>query len=235
MEARDRMIVALDVPTAAAALALADRLGDAVLWYKVGLELFTAEGPDVVRALTGRGNRVFLDLKLHDIPNTVAGAVRSVSGLGADFLTVHAEGGPAMLRAAVSARNEAPNSALKLLGVTVLTSLDGTEYPEVYRSADARSRVEVFARAAREAGMDGVVASALELEALAAALPGEFLKVIPGIRPAGTGAGDQARTATPAAALRAGASHLVVGRAITAAPDPPAAAREVLREMEAAG
>ncbi len=229
------MIVALDVPTAAAAMALVDRLGDSVLWFKVGLELFTAEGPDVVRALTGRGKRVFLDLKLHDIPNTVAGAVRSVSRLGVDLLTVHAEGGPAMLRAAVSARNEVPDSALKLLGVTVLTSLDGTEYPEVYRSVDARSRVEVFARAAREAGMDGVVASALELDALVAALPGEFLKVIPGIRPAGTGAGDQARTATPAAALRAGASHLVVGRAITAAPDPPAAALEVLREMEGAG
>jgi orotidine-5'-phosphate decarboxylase len=235
MHARDRMIVALDVPTAAAAMALVDRLGDSVLWFKVGLELFTAEGPGVVRALTGRGKRVFLDLKLHDIPNTVAGAVRSVSRLGVDLLTVHAEGGPAMLRAAVSARNEAPDSALKLLGVTVLTSLDGTEYPEVYRSVDARSRVEVFARAAREAGMDGVVASALELDALVAALPGEFLKVIPGIRPAGTGAGDQARTATPAAALRAGASHLVVGRAITAAPDPPAAALEVLREMEGAG
>jgi orotidine-5'-phosphate decarboxylase len=235
MDARDRLIVALDVPTAERATALVERLGDAILWYKVGLELFVAEGPGVVRALTGRGKRVFLDLKLHDIPNTVAGAVRSASRLGAGLLTVHAEGGPAMLRAAVSARDEAPESGLGLLGVTVLTSLDGTEYPEVYRNADTRARVEVFARSAREAGMDGVVASALELDLLTAAFPAEFLKVIPGIRPAGTAAGDQARTATPADALRGGASHLVVGRAITGAADPVAAAREVLREMEGAG
>ena len=229
--ARGRLIVALDVPDAAAALALADRLGDAVLWYKVGLELFVAEGPPMVRALIERNRRVFLDLKLHDIPNTVAGAVRSAAGLGASLLTLHAEGGSAMMRAAREARDESGRSDLELLAVTVLTSLDGTDYPEVYRSEMVRDRVIAFARAAAEVGMDGVVASPLELDALARILPPGCLKVTPGIRPAGSAAHDQARVATPAAALRGGATHLVVGRAITQAPDPAAAALAVLGEM----
>ncbi len=228
---RDRLIVALDVPDAAAAAALADRLGDTVLWYKVGLELFTAEGPPVVRALGERGKRVFLDLKLHDIPNTVAGAVRSAARMGAGLLTVHAEGGSAMMRAAREARDEAGRPDLRLVAVTVLTSLDGTDYPEVYRSEMVADRVAAFARAAMEAGLDGVVASPLELGALAPIVPAGRLKVTPGIRPAGSATHDQARVATPASALAGGATHLVVGRAITKASDPAAAAAAVLREM----
>jgi orotidine-5'-phosphate decarboxylase len=182
----------------------------------------------VVEALRDSGRRIFLDLKLHDIPNTVAGAVRSASRLGVDLLTVHAEGGPAMMRAAVAERG--PQGSPRLLAVTVLTSLDGSEYPEVYR-AGVEDRVRAFARAARESGMDGVVASPQELPTLAEELPAGFLRVIPGIRPAGSAALDQARVATPEAALRAGATHLVVGRPITRAPDPGAAVRAILQEI----
>ena len=226
--ARDKLIVALDVPGAAEALELNRRLGDEVRWVKVGLELFTAAGPGVVEALRASGRRIFLDLKLHDIPNTVAGAVRSASRLGVDLVTLHAEGGPAMMRAAAAERG--PQGSPRLLAVTVLTSLDGSEYPEVYR-AGVQDRVRAFARAAHEAGMDGVVASPQELGALAEVLPAGFLRVIPGIRPVGSAADDQARVATPGAALRAGATHLVVGRPITRALDPAAAARAVLQEI----
>ncbi len=227
---RDRLIVALDFPDAAGALELVDRLGDEVHRYKIGLELFTAEGPPVVREVLSRGKGVFLDLKLHDIPNTVAGAVRSASHLGVDLLTLHVEGGPEMLRAAAAAR-DAAGRRLRLLGVTVLTSLTGAEFPQVYRDPDPARRVLAFARAAMEAGLDGVVASPVELPALRVALPDTFLKVIPGIRFAGAGVHDQARTATPAAALSAGATHLVVGRTITAAADRVEAARAVLVDM----
>jgi orotidine-5'-phosphate decarboxylase len=232
--ARNRLIVAVDVASRKHAQDLRDRLGDDVLWYKLGLELFTAEGPAVVDDFKRAGKRVFLDLKLHDIPNQVAGAVRSACRLGADLLTIHASGGPAMLRAAVEARNDIAPDGLRLLGVTVLTSLDGTEFPDVYRSMDVRSRVRAFADAACHAGVDGAVASTLELAVLREVTPHEFLKVIPGIRIAGGAAHDQARVATPAAALRAGATHLVVGRAITGAADPPRAAQMVLEEMASA-
>jgi orotidine-5'-phosphate decarboxylase len=230
---RERLVVALDVPGMDEALALDRRLGEEVRWVKVGLELFTAAGPAVVRELRERGRRVFLDLKLHDIPNTVAGGVRSASRLGAELLTLHAEGGPAMMRAAVEARDAESATApprLRLLAVTVLTSLDGSEYPSVYK-AGVPDRVIAFARAAAAAGVDGVVCSPLELPALASAVPAGFLRVTPGIRPRGEAEGDQARVADPAGALAAGASHLVVGRPITKAPDPPAAAREILRAM----
>jgi orotidine-5'-phosphate decarboxylase len=231
----DRLIVALDVPTREAALELDGRLGEEVRWVKVGLELFTAAGPDVVRALGDRGRRVFLDLKLHDIPHTVAGAVRAALALGVDLLTLHAEGGPEMMHAAREARDEAGAPA-RLIAVTLLTSLRGAEYPEVYRSTNPTDRVVAFARAARDAGLDGVVSSPLELSRLATDFPPEFLKVTPGIRPAGNAPGDQARIATPGAALRAGATHLVIGRPITAAPDPGAAVRRLLDalRMEAA-
>ena len=232
---REQLIVALDASDATAALALADRLGDAVLWFKVGLALFTAAGPPVVTALVKRGKRVFLDLKVHDIPNTAAGAVRSAAILGVDFFTLHAEGGPAMLQAARRARDESGRTDLRLLAVTVLTSLHGDEYPGVYRDADVPARVRALAGGAVEAGVDGVVASARDLAALRGNVPSGFLRVTPGIRPAGSPAQDQARVATPEAALRAGATHLVVGRAITAAQDPAAAAREILEEMARAG
>lgn len=228
--ARERLIVAYDVPGLGEALELDRRLGEATLWAKVGLQLFTAAGPQVVEELKARGRRVFLDLKLHDIPNTVAGGVASAAAHGVDLLTLHAEGGPAMMQAAAASRDEA-GTGLRLLAVTVLTSLDGSEYPEVYRPGPVFDRVAVFARAAAEAGMDGVVCSPLELERLAPVLPPEFLRVTPGIRPAGGDLGDQARAGSPAAALSAGASHLVVGRPITRAADPAVAAAGILEEM----
>jgi orotidine-5'-phosphate decarboxylase len=228
-DVHDQLIVALDVASGDAALKLDAALGDAVRWVKVGLQLFTAEGPPVVSALRERGRRVFLDLKLHDIPQTVAGAVWSAASHGVELLTLHAEGGPRMMETAAQAR-DASGGGLRLLAVTVLTSLDGTEYPDVYRSPDTTARVLIFARAAQEAGVDGVVCSPLELESLAALGP-DFLRVTPGIRAARSAADDQARIATPAFALRAGASHLVVGRPITKAPDPAAAAAAILLEM----
>jgi len=226
-DARQKLIVAFDVPDLSSALELDHRLGDEIGWVKIGLELFIAEGPPVVTAFRERGRRVFLDLKLHDIPNTVAGAVRSASRLGVDLLTVHAEGGPSMMRAAAEAR---ANTRLNLLAVTVLTSLDGNEYPGVYGSG-VEDRVLAFAEAAVEAGMDGIVASPRELPKLVAFVPSDFTRVIPGIRPAGGSTDDQARVATPRAALIAGATHLVVGRPITQAKDPAQAARAILEEM----
>ena len=226
-DARQKLIVAYDVPDLSSALELDRRLGNEIGWVKIGLELFTAEGPPVVTALRERGRRVFLDLKLHDIPNTVAGAVKSASRLGVDLLTLHAEGGPDMMRAAVAAR---ANTRVNLLAVTVLTSLDGTEYPAVYRSS-VEERVLTFAEAAVEAGMDGIVASPRELAKLASFVPSDFARVIPGIRPAGASTDDQARVATPRAALIAGATHLVIGRPITQAEDPAQAARKILEEM----
>jgi orotidine-5'-phosphate decarboxylase len=226
-EARERLIVALDLPDAKAALDLDRRLGGEVRWVKVGLELYTAEGPAIVRALRDRGRRVFLDLKLHDIPNTVAGAVRSAAGLDIDLLTMHAEGGPAMMRSAVEARG---SGRPKLLAVTVLTSLDGSEFPGVYQT-EVGERVLAFAQAAVQAGMDGVVASPRELPRLVPTLPANFLRVIPGIRPADAALDDQARVATPRAALNAGATHLVIGRPITRAEDPARAARAILEDM----
>ena len=229
MDARDRLIVALDVSRLSPALELTRSLGADVRWVKVGLELFTAAGPDALQALKLLGKRVFLDLKLHDIPHTVAGAVRAAAHHGVDLLTLHASGGPAMLEAAASARDEM-RSPLRLLGVTVLTSLDGTEFPEVYRSPDVAERVQRFADAAVAAKLDGIVCSARDLDRLRG-LPEGFLRVTPGIRPAGGAAGDQARVATPVEALARGATHLVVGRPITGAEDPAAAARAVLDDM----
>lgn len=228
--ARERLIVAYDVPGLGEALELDRRLGEATLWAKVGLQLFTAAGPQVVEELKARGRRVFLDLKLHDIPNTVAGGVASAAAHGVDLLTLHAEGGPAMMRAAAESRDEV-GTGLRLLAVTVLTSLDGSEYPQVYRPGPVFDRVLAFARAAAGAGMDGVVCSPLELEDLVPELPETFLRVTPGIRPSGAALGDQARASSPAAALAGGATHLVVGRPIIRAADPAAAARGILGEM----
>jgi len=227
-----RVIIPLDVPSEAEALALVDRLGAPADFYKVGLELYTRCGPGVVRDLIGRGKRVFLDLKLHDIPTTVARAVAAASALGVDFLTVHATGGPSMLDAAVDARE----GDLKLLAVTVLTSLSPDEMGGVWgrEIRSVRDEVGRLAVMARESHVDGVVASALEASWLRRHVGDDFLLVTPGIRPAGASRDDQSRVATPAEAIEAGSDYLVIGRPITQADDPAAALASVLREIEQA-
>jgi orotidine-5'-phosphate decarboxylase len=223
-------IVALDVPGAREALALVERLPGAE-WVKVGLQLFTAAGPDIVRALRERGRRVFLDLKFHDIPNTVARAVESAAGLGVDLLTLHASGGSAMMRAARRAAG-APGQGPALYAVTMLTSLSEPELAEAWGRDAVRADEEVIrlATLARDVAMDGVVASVHELPAIHERVGG--LRVLtPGIRLAGDDAGDQARVATPARAARLGADYLVIGRSVTAAPDPAAAFQRLLGEL----
>ena len=227
-----QVIIPLDVPSGDEALSLVDRLGDGADFYKVGFELYTRSGPDVVRELVKRGKRVFLDIKLHDIPNTVAGAVVAASELGVDLLTVHASGGPSMLEAAANARS----GNLQLLAVTVLTSLSPDEISTVWDREIRSIREEVgrLALLGRDAGMDGIVASALEASWIRGQVGADFLIVTPGIRPAGTDRGDQNRVATPADAVRAGADYLVVGRPITKADDPAQALAAVLREIDGA-
>ncbi|MGH9565284.1 MAG: orotidine-5'-phosphate decarboxylase [Candidatus Angelobacter sp.] len=228
--ARDRLIVALDVPTAREARELVSRIGEAAGFYKVGLQLFTAEGPEFVRELAGSGRRVFLDLKLHDIPNTVSQAVKSATELGASMLTVHASGGVAMLQAAA----EAAGNRLSLLAVTVLTSMSDEELSQVGVAGPVQDQVLRLAELARTAGCDGIVASARESEPLRRALGEGFAIVNPGVRPAGSQRNDQHRVATPGNAIRAGASHLVVGRPITQAADPAQAAQAIVNEIEQA-
>jgi len=225
----DKLIVALDFPGAAQALALVDRLEDRCRWFKVGLELYLSAGNSVVSALKKRGFSVFLDLKLHDIPNTVAGAVRSVAGLGADLLTVHASGGPEMLAAAADAAAAMPK-APRLLAVTVLTSMDAIQLAATGISDSPAEQALRLAKVAHGAGIQGLVCSPAEAAQMRRELPGSVL-VTPGIRPAGAAAGDQKRTATPAAALTSGADYLVVGRPIIEAADPLAAANLILRQM----
>jgi orotidine-5'-phosphate decarboxylase len=217
----DRIIVALDVPTVAAAFKLVDRLGDAVSFYKVGAPLFTRGGPDVVRELKKRGKRIFLDLKYHDIPNTVARAVEAAAALDVDLLTVHATGGAAMLRAA---REAAGDAGPRVLAVTILTSFGIDDAEQVWGKQlnSLREEVARLAALAAEAGADGVVASPLEAEAIKRRHGANFLVVTPGIRLPGDAIGDQVRTATPGEAVRAGADFVVVGRPVTAASDPKA-------------
>lgn len=235
--AAPEVVVALDVPGPAPARELVERL-PAGTHYKVGLELFAAAGPGFVRELTAAGHRVFLDLKLHDIPNTVAGAARSAAGLGIDLLTVHAAGGRAMVAAAAEAAAEAAGppgeGGPRVLGVTVLTSLDDEAWSEV-TGADARAEEAVgrLAVLAQEGGAHGVVASVGECSAVKALCGDGFLVATPGIRPAGTEAHDQARVATPAEAADAGSDYLVVGRAVRQADDPAGALRRI--RQEAAG
>lgn len=221
--------VALDVASEGEALALVDRLGGSADFYKVGLELFTVAGPSVVHRLRERGKRVFLDLKLLDIPNTVAGAVASAGRLGVDLLTLHTTGGPAMMSAAAAA---APPS-LRLLGVTLLTSFAASEVEAVWGRSlvSLRSEVLRLAELARTSGLGGVVASPLEAADIRRKLGPGILIVTPGIRRAGDDLNDQTRVATPASAVEAGADILVVGRAVTAAPDPVAALLAVQAEM----
>jgi orotidine-5'-phosphate decarboxylase len=224
---RERLIVALDVPNAKAAQDLMGRIGDSAVFYKVGLQLFTAEGPGFVAELARSGRKVFLDLKLHDIPNTVAHAVQSVRGLGASMLTVHASGGAEMLKAAV----EAAGPQLGVLAVTVLTSLNDQRLREIGVAGRTTDQVLLLAALAQTAGCRGVVASPQEVSQLRQALGNGLAIVSPGIRPSGVDKNDQQRIATPREAIRAGASHLVVGRPISDANDPAQAVEAILAEM----
>lgn len=229
--AQKKLIVALDFPSAQDAFELVARLEGSCHWFKVGLELYLATGNSVIEALLKRGHSVFLDLKLHDIPNTVAGAVRSVASLGAGLLTVHASGGPAMLAAAQEAAASIPG-APKLLAVTVLTSMDQFQLAATGISQAPSSQVLILGRMAAAAGIPNFVCSPEELSALRPVAGQAGVLVAPGIRPAGADIGDQKRIATPASAIAAGADYLVVGRPITRARDPRAAAQEILDEIE---
>jgi orotidine-5'-phosphate decarboxylase len=234
MRPEDRLVVALDVSPAAEAQRIVQALGTAISTYKVGNQLFTSEGPGVVRELVAAGKRVFLDLKFHDIPKTVAGGVRSAAGLGVSMLTVHAAGGSAMLRAAVEAAQQAPKPPL-VLAVTVLTSLSDVDLQETGVAGRTQDRALVLATLARNCGCDGVVASPHEACVIRQALGVGFVIVTPGIRPAGSGKRDQARVNTPAEAIAAGADYLVVGRPVTEAADPRRAAEDIVKEIEPAG
>jgi orotidine-5'-phosphate decarboxylase len=232
------VIVALDVASRSEALRLVDALGEAGTFYKVGSELFTREGPDVVRELHERGKQVFLDLKLHDIPNTVSESVRAASDLGVALLTLHTVGGRSMLEAAVETAQEAARAAgrtkpVGLLGVTILTSLSASEVETTWGRSILSLRDEVarLGSLASSCGLQGVVASVLEVRALKRQIGSEFLVVTPGIRLAGGESHDQARVATPSEAARAGADYLVLGRAVTAAPEPRSAMQRVLSEL----
>ena len=232
----DRLIAALDVPARAAAERLVTQLGDTVSCYKVGMELFYAEGGGTVRWLKERGKKVFLDLKLHDIPNTVAGGLSSLLHLQPDILNVHTAGGLQMMQTAAAALRRAAKvrgiPAPKLIGVTVLTSMDDEDWRGLGYTGTIADAVVRRARLAQEAGLDGVVASPLETAAIRSACGSDFLIVTPGIRPSGTRHDDQRRVMTPAEAIRAGASQIVVGRAIYAEKDPQAAASRILKEIE---
>jgi orotidine-5'-phosphate decarboxylase len=239
MEPRDRLVIALDYESLERAEALVTQLGPEVLWYKVGLELFTAAGPEAVRALKRAGKRVFLDLKLHDIPNTVARAALRGTQLGADLIDLHVAAGSEAMRAAVAAVRDATDEASRprLLGVTVLTSTKSLpDAAGAALAADALVReVAARARLAAEAGLDGVVCPVPAAGEVRRCCGEAFLLLTPGIRPAGSERGDQQWVATPQVALRFGARWMVVGRPITGSPDPRAAALAILSEIRAAG
>lgn len=223
----ERVFVALDLPSVEEARALVERLGESVASYKIGLQLLPIGGVELGRELRAKGKNVFLDFKFHDIDATVEKATRSVADLDAQLLTVHAR--PDVMRAAVKGKG---SSSLKILGVTVLTSLDKQALKDIGYNDNAEDLVMRRVRQALAAGMDGVVASPLEAAAIRAAVPDSFLVVTPGVRPQGADAGDQKRVATPSAALASGASHLVIGRPITQAKDPVAAARAIMAEID---
>ncbi len=225
---KERLIVALDVPKADAARALVDRLAGSVGMFKVGSQLFTAAGPDLVRELVARGEKIFLDLKFHDIPNTVTHAVDSACRLGVSLVDVHALGGRAMMEGAVAALS---GPGTRLLAITILTSHDEASLAHIGLGGSLQDAVRRLTLLAKEAGVDGVVAAPEEVGLIREACGQEFLVVTPGIRPSGARRGDQARPATPEAALAAGADYLVVGRPITEAHDPAAAAAAIVEEM----
>ena len=226
----DRLIVALDVSTVAEAQRIVGAVGHAVTTYKVGKQLFVAEGPRAVRDLIQSGRKVFLDLKFHDIPNTVAGAVRQAAELGVTMLTVHASGGSKMLRAAAEAAAAAKHPPM-ILAVTVLTSMGQSDLEEIGVAGRPLDQVLRLASLAQTAGCGGVVASPEEVSSLRKQLGDGFAIVTPGVRPAGAAKGDQTRVATPGDAIKAGATYLVVGRPITEAPDMGKAAKEILAEI----
>ena len=229
-DARERLIVALDVSSSAEAQKVVSALGDSVHTFKVGKQLFTAEGPPVVRDLIASGRSVFLDLKYHDIPNTVAAAVSEAAKLGVRMLTVHASGGGKMLRAAVEAARDV-NPAVRVLAVTVLTSLTDSDLEKMGVRGGVVDQVLRLAAMALANGCQGVVASAREASELRNELGNEFLIVTPGVRPAGSGHGDQVRVVTPEEAIASGATHIVVGRPITEAADPAAEAKAILAQI----
>lgn len=230
MDPRQRLIVALDVSSAAAARKIVAAVGDSASAYKVGMQLYTAEGPEIVRELVSLGRRVFLDLKFHDIPNTVGAAVHEAALLGVSMLTVHAGGGGKMLRAAAESA-QVVNPDLIVLGVTVLTSLNEPDLKTLGLRGGVNEQVLRLAALALSNGCKGVVASARECGALREEFGNDFVIVTPGVRPAGSGHDDQARVVTPAEALAAGATHIVVGRPITQARDPAAEARAILGQL----
>jgi orotidine-5'-phosphate decarboxylase len=230
---RQNLIVALDVSSAAAAQKIVAAVGISALTFKVGMQLYTAEGPSVVRDLVTSGRRVFLDLKYHDIPNTVGAAVREAAGLGVSMLTIHAAGGSKMIRAAVEAARNV-NPALMVLGVTMLTSLDDQDLDKIGMRGHVVDQVLRLAGLALTSGCHGVVASAREAAELRSELGKHFLIVTPGVRPAGRDHGDQSRVVTPTQAISAGATYIVVGRPITDAPDPGVEARSILEQMSLA-
>jgi len=235
--ARDKLVVALDVDTANRAFDLFDSLRDVVGMFKIGSQLFTAAGPDIVRKILAKGGRVFLDLKFHDIPNTVAAASIEAARLGVSIFNVHASGGTEMMtRAAEAVSETAKREGVpkpKVIAVTLLTSLDSAALRQIGISGDAETSVANLARAAATCGLDGVVASPHEIQIVRAAVPNpEFIIVTPGIRPGCVATDDQRRVMTAAGAIRAGADYLVVGRPILNADDPVAAANSIVAEIE---
>lgn len=230
-----RIIVALDYADAASALAIVERLSPELCRLKVGKELFTRSGPELVRQLVGRGFDVFLDLKFHDIPNTVAQACRAAADLGVWMMNVHAQGGRKMMAAARAALDDCGERRPLLIAVTILTSLGAEDIAEVGLSGSPADNVLRLATLARDSGLDGVVCSPLEAAALNRALGAQFRLVTPGVRPAGSAQDDQRRVMTPADAIAAGASYLVIGRPITQAADPIAVLRAIDADIRGAG
>jgi orotidine-5'-phosphate decarboxylase len=230
IQAQERLIVALDVSSAAAARAIVAAVGDSASLYKIGMQLYTAEGPPIVRDMRASGRKVFLDLKYHDIPHTVGEAVAEAAKLNVAMMTVHASGGAKMLQAAAEAAKSSESKPI-VLGVTVLTSLRDSDLPEIGMAGSVENQVLRLAGLALQNGCGGVVASAREARLLRDSLGGGFAIVTPGIRPTGAEKGDQERVVTPGQAIQAGATHIVVGRPITAAADPARAARAIVEEL----
>jgi orotidine-5'-phosphate decarboxylase len=222
-----KIIVALDVPSRAEAMPLVDVLREQISFFKIGLQLYTAEGPEIVESIVATGAKVFLDLKLHDIPNTVANAVQAVSKLGAQMLTIHLSGGPEMVRAATAAKG-----SMSILGVTVLTSANQETLRQIGISDTMGHQVLRLAKLGLENGIDGVVASAHEIKTLRGEFGDKIKIIVPGIRPSGSEAGDQKRTMTPREAIDAGADYLVIGRPITSSKNPQEALERILEESK---
>lgn len=235
---KDKLIVALDYSAEEPARKLVTSLADSVSYYKVGMELYYSVGESIIHYLKQQQKNVFLDLKLYDIPNTVAKGLSALTRLGADMMNVHASGGATMMqKAAEAVANEADRLSIvrpKVIAVTILTSMSQDDWGKMGHTSEIRDQVVRLALLAKESGMDGVVASPQEASAIRSVCGGDFLIVTPGVRPIGAAVNDQSRIATPASALRQGSTHLVIGRPITAATDGQAAAKAILEEMEGA-